>query len=160
MVILRKLFAFAVKSERLRHHYFLFARPLTLGVRAAIRMPDGKFILVKHTYMPGWHFPGGGLEKNEIANQALIREVEQEVGINIISDVAIFAIFFNRAVSNRDHILLFLCEFDGDLPKEPSSFEIAEISAFGLENLPDDVDPGTVRRMREIIHLEKPRSEW
>ncbi|WP_227538427.1 NUDIX domain-containing protein [Tritonibacter mobilis] len=59
--IARKLFV------RLLHAYFLITRGMTLGARAIVRSDDGKFLLVRHTYTPGWHFPGGGVEKGFVA---------------------------------------------------------------------------------------------
>ncbi|MDA0961871.1 MAG: NUDIX domain-containing protein [Proteobacteria bacterium] len=142
------------------HLYFLLTRPLTIGVRAAIRMRDGKFVLVRHTYTPGWHFPGGGLAKNEVAREALLREVEQELGIQIRSELALLGLYFNRAVSKRDHVLLFHCRYDGDLPVKSPSYEIAEIAAFDSDRLPEDMDPGTARRIREIAFGETAQPEW
>ena len=55
-------FARALFSRAL-HTYFLLTRGLTIGVRAIVRTEDDKFLLVRHTYTPGWHFPGGGVEK-------------------------------------------------------------------------------------------------
>jgi 8-oxo-dGTP pyrophosphatase MutT (NUDIX family) len=57
--------------SRILHTYFLMSRGLTIGVRAIVRSDDGKFLLVRHTYIPGWHFPGGGVEKGETAERAL-----------------------------------------------------------------------------------------
>lgn len=145
---------------RLLHIYFLLTRPLTMGVRAAIRMQDGKVVLVRHTYTPGWHFPGGGLETNEIARDALCREVEQEVGIQLTAEPTLFGVYFNRGVSKRDHVLLFECAYGGELPAKSPSYEIAEIAAFDPDSLPADIDPGTAQRTREIL-LEAPvRPEW
>ena len=33
-------------------------RPTTLGVRGVVSNADGKVLLLRHTYTPGWHFPG------------------------------------------------------------------------------------------------------
>ena len=34
-------------------------------------------------YPDCWHIPGGGVDENETKNQALIREMKEEVGINV-----------------------------------------------------------------------------
>lgn len=145
---------------RVLHTYFLATRALTLGVRAAVITPDDMFVLVRHSYTPGWHFPGGGLEMNEIASEGLRREIEQEAGISAPLDLSLFGVYFNQAVSKRDHVLLFTCRYSGRIPRKSASLEIAAIRAFGLDDLPSDIDRGTERRMREIQGLEKMDSVW
>jgi hypothetical protein len=46
--------------SRLFHAWFLMTRPMTLGVRALAFDADRRVLLVKHTYVAGWHLPGGG----------------------------------------------------------------------------------------------------
>ena len=52
-----------LQRVRTRLHLFLTAvrKRLTVGVRAVLVDGD-KVLLVKHTYTPGWQFPGGGVE--------------------------------------------------------------------------------------------------
>ncbi len=50
---------------RFAHLYFALARGMTLGVRAACFDDAGRVFLVRHSYLPGWHLPGGGLDRNE-----------------------------------------------------------------------------------------------
>ena len=54
-------------------------RRLTLGAR--VMLVDGdKVYLIRHTYAPGWQFPGGGVEPGESAEEAAAREVSEESG--------------------------------------------------------------------------------
>lgn len=146
--------------SRILHSWFLATRGLTIGVRAVVRSEDGKFLLVRHTYTPGWHFPGGGVEKDETAEQALIKEFREETGLSISGKPRLHGIFFNRAISKRDHVLVYLCNAQGALPSELPSLEIAEAGYFGLEDVPDATDPGTVRRMREIARGQRQSLDW
>ena len=50
---------------RIVHTFFAFQRGMTLGVRAACFDNEGRVFLVKHSYVPGWHMPGGGMERWE-----------------------------------------------------------------------------------------------
>lgn len=145
---------------RLLHVYFLMTRGLTLGVRAVVRSDDGKFLLVRHTYTPGWHFPGGGVERGTSAEHALRSELHQETGLSIIERPRLHGIYFNNAVSTRDHVLVYLCKVEGSISDKPASLEIARIGFFGLDDLPDGTDPGAERRMREIVEGVEHRDEW
>lgn len=151
---------FSAVFRRLLHTYFLMARGLTLGVRAIIRSDDGKFLLVRHTYTPGWHFPGGGVEKGQTAISALTDELSQETGLKLFGQPVLHGVFHNQSVSKRDHVLAYLCKVEGSIPRKPSSLEIAEIGYFGLDDLPEGVDPGTQRRMLEIERCVEPNEAW
>lgn len=146
--------------SRLLHMLFRVRRGLTIGVRAVIRSKDGKFLLVRHTYTPGWHFPGGGIEPNETADGALVRELEQETGISIVGSPTLYGIYFNRSVGAHDHVLLYLCETGGDACPRARSLEIAEASFFGVDQLPENIDEGTKRRIEEIAGDAQVSQDW
>lgn len=137
--------------SRLLHTYFLATRGLTIGVRAIVQSDDGSFLLVRHTYTPGWHFPGGGVEKGEAVERALRNELCQETGLELRGKPTLLGVFHNCSISRRDHVLAYLCEVDGDMPDKPPNMEIAEFGFFDLNSLPKGTDPGTERRMREIV---------
>tara|TARA_Y100000296_G_scaffold87454_1_gene134724 strand:+ start:9677 stop:9955 length:279 start_codon:yes stop_codon:yes gene_type:complete len=67
----------------LLHLFFRASRGLTIGVRAVVLSEDGEFLLVRHTYAPGWHFPGGGVEPGESIEQALKKELWEETGLKL-----------------------------------------------------------------------------
>ena len=152
--ILRPLFG------RTLHTYFLLRRGLTLGVRAIVRSKDGKFLLVRHTYTPGWHFPGGGVEKGQTTEQALSEELRQETGLHLVGKPVFHGVFHNGSVSKRDHVLVYLCDVQGDLETNPKSIEIAETSYFDFKDLPPDTDPGTMRRIHEIVRGVATIERW
>ena len=146
--------------SRALHSYFLMRRGLTLGVRAIVRSEDGKFLLVRHTYTPGWHFPGGGVEKGETAVVSLENELLQETGLRLEGTPAFHGVFHNNGVSQRDHVLVYVCNVNCRAASKSASVEIADIGYFDFDDLPEGTDSGTIRRMREVVEGIEPRQEW
>ncbi|HEY8986010.1 MAG TPA: NUDIX hydrolase [Streptomyces sp.] len=52
---------------------------------ALIRDQDGRLLLVNPTYKEGWDLPGGMAEDNEAPEDALRRELREELGLTIAS---------------------------------------------------------------------------
>ena len=146
--------------SRLLHVYFVVTRGLTLGVRAVVQSDDGKFLLVSHTYTPGWHFPGGGVEKGQTAEEALGNELQQETGLRLCGAPKLLGVFHNSSTSSRDHVLVYRCQVEGKMPQKPPSMEIAEYGFFDLKALPAGIDAGTERRMREIVEGADQSDAW
>jgi 8-oxo-dGTP pyrophosphatase MutT (NUDIX family) len=137
---------------RLFHLYFLLARPMTLGVRGIVHdRATNSVFLIRHTYVPGWQFPGGGVERGETTVEALERELQEEGNITVTGPMALKSLHFNRQASNRDHVAVYLVEaFEQTAPKL-SDREIAEAGFFPLDRLPDQTTPATLRRITEIF---------
>lgn len=144
----------------LLHLYFRLSRGMTLGVRAAVLSETGEILLVRHTYTPGWHLPGGGVEPNETLNDALAKELREEANIALTGPACLHGVFLNRHVSERDHVAVFVVRaFTQSGPKQPDR-EIAEARFFPLAALPEKTTPGTRRRLAEILEGTALPTEW
>ncbi|MET3891130.1 8-oxo-dGTP pyrophosphatase MutT (NUDIX family) [Bosea sp. OAE506] len=147
-------------QTRLLHLYFRLKRGMTLGVRAAVLNDRGEVFLVRHTYTPGWHLPGGGVEVGETMVDALVKELREEACISLTGPAALFGLYFNRRISGRDHVALYVVRnfaVDGD--KRPD-MEIAEAGWFALAALPQGLTPATRRRLDEIAGGRVVAAEW
>lgn len=145
---------------RLLHVYFRFARGMTFGVRAVVLNEQGEVFLIRHTYVPGWHFPGGGVEVGETAELSLERELVEEAGLVATERPILHGLFFNRGVSRRDHVAVYvLRRFRVESIKQPDR-EIAEAGFFALDRLPEGTTPATRRRLAEILSGQRPAKEW
>ncbi len=146
---------------RLFHLWFLARRPITFGVRGVVYDAERNAVfLIRHTYMPGWQLPGGGVEIGETALEALARELSEEANVEIVSPPALRSVHLNRHASRRDDVAVYLVEgFRQSGPKRPD-MEIAEAGFFALDALPDGVTAGTRRRLDEIFRGAEPAGEW
>lgn len=145
---------------RLLHLYFRLARGLTLGVRAIVLNDRDEVFLVRHTYTPGWQFPGGGVEAGETLAEALGRELQEEARISLTAPAPLHGVFFNRKTSRRDHVAVYVVrEFAVDETKR-RDLEIAEAGFFPLAALPDGVTGGTRRRLAELMEGRAAAAEW
>ncbi len=146
---------------RLFHAYFLLSRPMTLGVRALV-LDEGRqsVFLIRHTYVPGWQLPGGGVEPGETVRDALERELLEEGNIRITGEPELRSLHFNRRASRRDHVALYVVRaFEQAGPKLPDR-EIAESGFFELSALPELTTPATQRRIAEVAGREPVSWVW
>jgi len=133
------------------HFYWRFSRPVTLGVRAIVIDGQGRIFLVKHSYIDGWHLPGGGVETGETLTEALARELAEEGNIVMSAAPRLHGIFFNRRVSRRDHVALYIVrDFRQDESPRPGH-EIVAHGFFPLAALPDDTSRATRARIAEVF---------
>jgi 8-oxo-dGTP pyrophosphatase MutT (NUDIX family) len=136
--------------ERLVTTGVLFVRPMTVGVRVMAFDPAGRLFLVRHTYLPGWYLPGGGVDPGETVAEAARRELVEEGGLVAEEEPRLVGVYLNRRVSRRDHVILFaLDRFTVTEPSGVPNAEIAEAGFFALDALPSDTTAGTLRRIAE-----------
>ena len=136
---------------RLFHLWFLISRPMTLGVRGLVLDGEGRVLLVRHTYSRGWHMPGGGVEAGETMLTSLARELAEEGNIAMEEAPRLHGVFFNKAISRRDHVAVYvLRRFRQSVPRLPDR-EIAEARFFARDALPDGVSRATLARLAETL---------
>jgi ADP-ribose pyrophosphatase YjhB (NUDIX family) len=149
---MNRLRILAARATRpLVHLYWRISRGMTLGVRGLVLDQQGRVFLVKHTYVAGWHLPGGGVERGETVLDALARELKEEGNIELAGAPAQFGIYFQPAVAQRDHVVLFVVKhFHQPAPPVPDS-EIMAHGFFQRDALPPDTTRATRARIAEVM---------
>ncbi|MDO9410951.1 MAG: NUDIX domain-containing protein [Pseudolabrys sp.] len=133
------------------HLYFRFARGATLGAFGMVIDGQGRVFLVKHSYVSGWHLPGGGVETGETVRTALARELGEEGNIQLTGEPVLHGLFHNNRISKRDHVALFIVR-DFVQPTAPvPDREIIDHGFFAIDALPEDTGRATRARVAEVF---------
>ena len=137
-----------------------FSRTMTIGAQAVVLDPQGRVFLVKHSYVTGWHLPGGGVEIGETVLQALERELLEEGGITAIEPPVLHGVFLNSRVSRRDHIFLYVIRAFRQEGGPRHAYEIIDHGFFAPDALPEDTSRATRARLAELLAGAKISSRW
>jgi 8-oxo-dGTP pyrophosphatase MutT (NUDIX family) len=146
--------------RRLFHLYWRFARGMTLGVRAVVLDSENRIFLVLHSYVTGWHLPGGGVEVGESIPDSLKRELWEEGRIELVGEPVLHGVFFNSHVSIRDHVAVYVVRHYRQDRLPESNREIAACGFFAADDLPEDTTPGTRLRIAEVLESKPPLVTW
>lgn len=127
-------------------------RGMTLGAQGAIIDADNRILLIRHSYRPGWFFPGGGVEWGETLEAALARELAEEVGVQLTQPATLHGLFANFSNFPGDHIAVYVVRHWSRTPENyVQRAEIAEAGMFAADAVPAQTDEGTRRRIAEIF---------
>lgn len=146
--------------SRVLQRYWRYSRGLTLGAQGAVLDDDDRILLIRHAYRPGWHFPGGGVERGESVEDALRRELQEEAGVELVGAPELFGIYCNNRLFPGDHIALFVIRSWTQPAIPKPNAEIAEQGLFAWDDLPDSVNPPTRARILEIMGKQQRTSQW
>jgi len=118
----------------------------TVSAAAIVSNEKNEVLLLNHVLRPfsGWGFPGGFIEKGEQAENAIRREIREEIGIEL-SQLQLYTV---RTVGTHIEILFF-ARADG----EPSvnSAEIMEVRWFPFDEVPEEVAGTQKQQMRDAF---------
>jgi len=130
---------------------------VTGDVRGVVVNGQGEVLLVEHTYVAGWHLPGGGVERNESAEAALARELVEEAGVRLAGP----AIAVPRFLGGDGRMASHLFKVELWEPCEPTARgEILARGWFYPDALPKGATHWTRRRIERALAIEyQPVSE-
>lgn len=146
--------------DRAFQAWWRMQRPMTLGVRGVVVDDQGRVLLLRHTYTPGWHMPGGGIERGETALESIQRELLEEAGVDAApADLRLASIHANHAFFPNDHVLLFRVDRWRQVEATQRG-EIAETGFFDPLAPPEGTTAGTRRRLAEIFGGQPVSGDW
>src|SRR5262249_51501374 len=146
--------------RRVLHTYWRFARAMTLGVRALVLDEEGRVFLVKHSYVSGWHLPGGGVEARETIAEALARGVQGEGNMDWGAPPQLHGLFFTDRDSRRDLVAFFVVRAFRQAAAPVPDREIVAHGFFALDALPNDTTAATRARIIEVLGGAPVSERW
>ena len=117
------------------------APSFSVGAVALLRRPDGRVVLVEQRHTGGWALPGGLLMRGERPDDAIVREVAEEVGLRLnVADLPVPLAAVDPRVRRVD--LVYVLDAPGDAQPQRTDFaEVRRVDWFPLDQLPPVTDP-------------------
>lgn len=140
---------FALVREATRH----VLRHPVVGIAAAARTEDGRWLLIRRRDTGGWALPGGTLEWGETLSLALTRELFEEAGVELIGSSELFGVYSRPERDYRFHavtiLVTALVSEPRRAPKNP--LEIAEVRLFAPSDLPPALSMGMTDMLSDVL---------
>ena len=132
--------------------------PVAFGVSAIVDDEAGRILLVRHSYQPGWHLPGGGVGAAEPPAEAILRELKEEVGLSESAAPELVGVFTRRIGWVTNVIALYRVA-QARIAFAPNA-EILEIVWADPRALPEGTVRGARRRLAEFTDKTAPQPYW
>ena len=141
----------------LAHLRAMVLTPWDVGA-AAIVEQAGRVVLVRHSYKRGWLFPGGAVERGESPASAIIRELQEEIGLTQSAPPQLVGVFIRRRLWATNLILLYRVR-EAVFVFRPN-WEIRELKLIDPANPPEGTGPAIRRRLQEMIGEASRTETW
>ncbi len=132
--------ALAILKEVARH---LLRRPV-VGICAAARTADGRWLLIRRADTGTWALPGGTLEWGETLRDGLRREMEEEAGVLAFDVERVVGVYSRPDRDPRFHAvtIVVLCAIEAPTKAPSNPLEIREARLFADHELPKGLAMG------------------
>ena len=126
----------------------ILRRPV-VGIAAAARTGDGRWLLIRRADTGTWALPGGTLEWGETLREALVRELREEAGVDDSRFERVVGVYSRPDRDPRFHAVTIVVQVAIAPPtKSPDNpLEIREARLFADGELPSDLAMG----MRDML---------
>ncbi len=136
-------------KEVARH---LLRRPV-VGIAAAARVADGRWLLIRRGDTGGWALPGGTLEWGETLRDSIRRELLEEAGAELVSLGKVLGVYSRPDRDARFHAVTIVVEAAVHEPtRAPDNpVEISEVRLFREDELPRELSHGMTDMLRDAV---------
>lgn len=135
-----------------------FTTPVAFGVSAMLDDAQGRILLVRQRFASGWHFPGGGVERGEPPAEAIVRELQEEVGLQTHGTPVLHGLY-TRTLGVATNVVALYRVPDTTISFRPNR-EILDIVWADPLAPPAGASPATLRRFAEITGKALPSPYW
>jgi 8-oxo-dGTP diphosphatase len=132
--------ALTILKEAARH---ILRRPV-VGICAAARTADGKWLLIRRADTGTWALPGGTLEWGETLRRGLSREMLEEAGVEKCEIQRVVGVYSAPDRDPRFHAVTIVvaCAIEPPTRQPSNPLEIREARLFADGELPRDLAMG------------------
>ena len=131
---------------------------VAVGAVALVRDDAGRVLLVGPRFGTGWSLPGGGVGAGEPPEQAVLRELREEVGLIDCKPPALVALYTRRVAWATNLIVLYDVA-DARIAFKPN-LEIREICWADPASPPRHIQLGAARRLAELTGRLPRQMRW
>ena len=119
----------------------------------AIIFDENKKVLLSHRRdIDVWNLPGGGMETRELPNEAIVREVKEETGLDVVVErlVGVYG-----KVDKDELVFAFVCRVAGG--QLVLSDEADQHCFFAADMIPSNTPPKQIERIQDSLnHTTQP----
>ncbi|MGN6517522.1 MAG: NUDIX domain-containing protein [Rhizomicrobium sp.] len=133
-------------------------KPSVFGVSAVLEDGQGRVLLIRQTYSSGWHFPGGGVDRGEPPEQAIVRELEEEVGLAESTPPEFVGLYLRKILWVTNVVAFY--RLRNVRVQFKRNIEIRAAEFFDPNALPEDTSAATRRRLAELSGKQPRTPYW
>lgn len=141
--------AWKLLKEIARH---TLRRPV-VGIAAAAKTRDGKYVLVRRGDTGEWALPGGTLEWGETLKGAIRRELLEEAGVEALELGDVSGVYSHPDRDFRFHAVTVVvhASVTDPLHRPMNPLEILEVGAFAVDDLPSTLSHDMTDMLKNAV---------
>lgn len=143
-----------------RADFYAGLRRARVAAGALIRDPSDRLLVVEPSYKDHWEIPGGAVESGETPAVACARELQEELGLDIVIGRLLVVEYQTEPMPRGDSVMFV---YDGGVLADPGRvrLEAAELKSFAFvprDELATKLSPKLARRMGHALDALRSRA--